>query len=601
MSDESEIIQSVYAVALEPERYDDLVTTWVAKLSAALFAYQDNPQDSASAALNEHVARATRVISLLAASQADDAPNEALSVARVQPNAQPVMRVGESGELISCNIPATQAYGVKAGNSVLDLPFDTAALRTTHALVRKLIREQSATDSPAPGASAGSGKALASSLVHAVHKDTGQTLYLSLVMDERSELHLISTDIVWPERLNELMSDSFGLTKAERDVGKGLVEGATMQDIAVARSSSIATVRAQARSLFEKTATNSQREFVRMAIGLAALYPETPVPMGKDVVKTSKSSIMPMPEDWQMLRLPNGRILPYALIGDPKGYPCLYVHDAVFGPALPRELVEEALRAGLFLIVPARQGWSGAPNYPDGSNAFMQFGADCAALMRSLKLDDVLLVGRVIGATYAFEIFRADPSRYIGLLGIAPALPIGDREDINHMAPHHRLLTISIGANPTLLNFVTRAGSAIYHRFGADRFLRMVYRSSKADLALINDPSSFAAMSAGMALGGGASKHPFLKELKDRPSEHWHPGMDLGIPFHALLGERDPSARLLRAQRMIERGVDLTVSLLPEEGELFVHSQASAIVEAICAMFERGSQTQTSAAVSLGD
>ena len=46
MSDESDLIQSVYAVTVDPERYDDLVVTWVEKLSSALFAYQDNPEDA---------------------------------------------------------------------------------------------------------------------------------------------------------------------------------------------------------------------------------------------------------------------------------------------------------------------------------------------------------------------------------------------------------------------------------------------------------------------------------------------------------------------------------------------------------------------------
>ncbi len=600
MSDESEIIQSVYAVAVEPERYDDLVTNWVAKLSAALFAYQDNPQDSESAALNDHVARATKVISLLAASQEDDAPNEALSAARAHPEAQPVMRVDHNGELTSCNSSATQAYGVKAGDKILDLPFDAAAQRTIHALAVKLIREQAGA-APARLSRANISKAPSTSLVHAVHKDSGQTLYLSLVMDEHAELHLISTDIVWPERLDQLMSDSFGLTKAERDVGKGLVEGSTMHDIAASRSSSIATVRAQARSLFEKTATNSQREFMRMAIGLSALYPDTPVVAPLDVAATARGPILPASEDWQVLPLRDGRGLPYALLGDPNGRPCLYLHDAIFGPALPRELVEEAVRAGLRLIVPARQGWRGAPDYPQGSNAFLQFASDCKELMRFLKLDGVLLVGRVIGATYAFEILRNDPARYVGLLGISPALPIGEREDINRMAPHHRLLTISIGANPTLLNFVTRAGFAIYDRFGAERLLKMIYRSSKADLKLIDTPATFAAMSTGLALSGGGSKHPFYKELKDRPSEYWHPGMELGVPFHALLGERDPSARQRRAERMVELGVDLTYTLLPDAGELFVHSHGEAIVEAICALFDRVTENPSGTALPVRD
>ncbi len=596
MSDESEIIQGVYAVTVEPERYDDLVTTWVAKLSAALFAYQDNPEDAESAALNEHVERATKVISLLAASQADDVSKDALSAAGAQPEVQPAMRVDRTGKFTSCNASATQAYGVSAGDDISNLPFDPAAQRTLHALVVKLIREQGS------GLSASkSAKAPATGLVHAVHKHTGQTLYLSVVMDERAEAHLVSTDIVWPERLDQLMSDSFGLTKAERAVGKGLVEGATIQEIAAARSSSIATVRVQARSLFEKTATNSQREFMRMAIGLSALYPDTPVSAREDAVESASSPVLPVAEDWQLLRLRDGRGLPYAIIGDPRGRPCLFVHDAIFGPALPRELVEEATKAGLKLIVPARQGWRGAADYPEGSNAFMQFARDCKELMRFLNLSGVLLVGRVIGATYAFEIMREDPSRYLGLLGITPALPIGEREDINRMAPHHRLLTVSVGANAVMLNFVARAGIAIYDRFGAERLLRMIYRSSKADLELIDNPTAFAPMAAGLALSGGGSKHPFFKELKDRPSEHWHPGMDMQIPFHALLGENDPSARQRRAERMIERGVNLTFALLPDAGELFVYSQASVVVEAISAMFDSVYQERSGSVAPGGD
>lgn len=585
VSDESEIIQSVYAVAVEPERYDDLVTTWVAKLSAALFAYQDNPDDPESAAFNEHVARATRVISLLAASQEADAPAQALSAAQAHPDAQPVMEISADGELVHCNASATQAYDVRAGDTIADLPFDAGAQRTIHALATRLVREQTNAQSSSVNPR-GSTSNTGGKLVHAVRNDTGQTVYLSLVRDVDQNLYLTSTDIVWPERLNQLMSDSFGLTEAERDVGRGMVEGASVQEIAESRSSSIATVRAQARSLFGKTSTNSQREFMRMAIGLAALYPDTPAQTPLDVSKSDSSRIWPEPTDWLSFRLRDGRALPYAVLGPPGGHPCLYVHDAIFGPTLPVELVEQATQAGLKLIVPARQGWIGATDYPAGSNAYTQCASDTKELMSYLDLRGVLLLARVIGATYAFEILREDRSRYIGLLGITPALPFAEREDMNRMAPHHRLLTISVGASHTVLKFVSRAGIAIYDRFGPERFLRMVYRSSKEDLKLIDNTTTLATMSAALAVGGGGSKHPFFKELQDRPSEHWHPKMQLGVPFHALLGEHDPSARKRRAERMIENGVALTLTLLPDAGELFFYSHPEVIVRAAATMFD---------------
>lgn len=581
MSDESELIQSVYAVTVEPERYDDLVTTWVEKLSTALFAYEDDPDDSASAALNEHVKRATKVIALLAASRAEDTP-AAIDHSQEDglPNAQPVMRVSGAGVFLSVNAAATRAYGIEAGHKLEQLPFDVAARRTIHALATKLLRRGLA------GAKSADISA-AVPLIHAVRVDTGQSVYLCIAQDQTDPavLLLTSTDIVWPDRLTSLMSDSFDLTAAECEVGKGLVEGLSLNRIATARGSSVATVRVHARSLFSKTSTSGQREFIRMAIGLATLYPQVdeaaddPLPVANATGRDSP--VLPVPAQWQKLRLGDGRMLPYAVLGARNGRPCLYVHDAMFGPNLPAGFVAAAANQGLKIVLFARQGWMGAPLYPAGSNAFEQCASDCRELVRHLQLDNVLLLGRVLGFTHAYEILRFDPSRYVGLMGITPALPVGEREDINSMAPHHRLLTISIGANPTLLKFVTRAGSAIYDRFGAARFLRMIYRSSPEDMALIDNPETFAAMEAGLASGGGGAKHPFYRELIDRPSPAWHPGLSIGVPFHAVLGEKDLSARRRRAERMIELGVPLSLTLLPDVGELFIYARPDLVVEEI--------------------
>lgn len=582
MSDESDLIQSVYAVTVEPERYDDLVVTWVDKLSTALFAYQDNPGDADAAALNEHVKRATKVIALLASSRADDPVGVApVGADGGHPEAQPVMRINVAGRLLLTNSAATRAYGVKAEDQLENLPFDVAAQRAIRALATRLLRHKR--EAPSQNS--------AVPLVHAVRVDTGQSVYLSLTADaaDPAALYLTSTDIVWPDRLTQLMRDSFDLTVAECAVGKGLVEGLSLTGIAADRRSTISTVRVHARSLFSKTATSGQREFIRMAIGLVTLYPDVGVQSEVEgdfdlASVVAAGGVLPLPNQWQTLRTRDGRQLPYAVLGPASGRPCLYVHDALFGPMLPAALVTAASEQGLKIVVFARQGWMGAQRYPAGCNAFEQCALDTKELMQHLQLDGVLLIGRVLGATYAYEILRLDRARYIGLLGISPALPIGEREDINRMAPHHRLLTMSIGKNPTLLKFVTRAGSAIYDRFGADRFLRMVYRSSAEDLAVLDNAQTYAAIEAGLALGGGGARHPFYHELKDRPSSAWHPGLEMPVPFHALLGEKDPSARRRRAERMIELGVPLSLTVLPAVGELFIYKCPQIVVDEIVAM-----------------
>jgi len=592
VSDDSELIQSVYAVTVDPERYDDLVVTWVEKLSTALFAYQDDPQNADSKALNDHVERATKVISLLAASRSDDLPGRpargadasASSFPDSFPDAQPVIRLNAAGKILDTNASARTAYGASAAEHLDDLPFDTAARRTIHALATKLLRPTSPAKVTKPGSDA-----TAVSLVQAVRSDNQQTVYLSLSFDpvDAGAVYLTSSDIVWPDRLTSLMKDSFLLTAAECEVGKGLVEGKSLTEVADSRHTSISTVRVHARSLFSKTSTSGQREFIRMAIGLAALYPDAEVQEAKtDVAQDVVSLVVPAAEQWLSYKLRDGRLLPYALLGPDKGKTCLYVHDALFGPALPRKLSELAIAAGLRFVLIARQGWMGAPLYPSDANAFEQCAKDTRELLDHLGLSKLLLVGRVIGGTYGFEIIRADPQRYIGFLGITPSFPIGEREDINRMAPHHRLLTISIGANPSLLKFVFRAGSAIYDRFGPERFLRMLYRTSPKDLALVDTPEQLATMAAGLALGGGGANHPFYHELRQRPSAAWHPGLAMPVPYHALLGDQDPSARRRRAERMIELGVPLQLTLLPDCGELIIYSHPDVVVGQIQQMFD---------------
>ena len=114
----------------------------------------------------------------------------------------------------------------------------------------------------------------------------------------------------------------------------------------------------------------------------------------------------------------------------------------------------------------------------------------------------------------------------------------------------------------------------------------MLYRTSPKDLALVDDPDHLATMAAGLALGRETADPPFYHELKQRPSEAWHPGLEMPVPYHALLGDQDPSARRRRAERMIKLGVPLQLTLLPDCGELIIYSHPEVIVGQILQMFD---------------
>jgi DNA-binding CsgD family transcriptional regulator len=66
---------------------------------------------------------------------------------------------------------------------------------------------------------------------------------------------------------NELMS-LFGLTAAEAEVGLALATGASPEEVAQARGRSVYTLRAQIRTLLEKTDSSSLRELTNKVSSL---------------------------------------------------------------------------------------------------------------------------------------------------------------------------------------------------------------------------------------------------------------------------------------------------------------------------------------------
>lgn len=71
------------------------------------------------------------------------------------------------------------------------------------------------------------------------------------------------------DRLAPRVRRLFGLTDAEVRVMAGLTQGQTVEQIAVAHGVRVSTVRAQVRSIFEKTGVHRQADLVRLALSAA--------------------------------------------------------------------------------------------------------------------------------------------------------------------------------------------------------------------------------------------------------------------------------------------------------------------------------------------
>jgi DNA-binding NarL/FixJ family response regulator len=73
------------------------------------------------------------------------------------------------------------------------------------------------------------------------------------------------------ERIARRVRRLYGLTEAEARVVSALTLGETVEQIAVAHGVRVSTVRAQVRSIFEKTGVHRQTDLVRLALSAAPL------------------------------------------------------------------------------------------------------------------------------------------------------------------------------------------------------------------------------------------------------------------------------------------------------------------------------------------
>lgn len=559
------LVDALYGVALEPARYDELVEYWQGALARAESGAAPRRADLGQEA-RAHLGRAARILETLGSANAlPPSPQQ-----RVDAEAQATLAVDADGHIVAVNPAARSHYRVEEGAPLAALPLtDHAAAELTRAVRARVANAARADTEP--------------ELLRLDRTRGDGVLVLTVTRwdaaDGTALVLLRSTDFLWPEGLTPLVARSFGLTEAESEVVRLIVEGASVEEVARLRSRSLATVRSQIRSIYEKTATRSQTEFIRMAIGLTTLSFArtgdaftTDAPAGDD---------RPLPEHRRLLTLPDGRTLDYADFGAADGRPVLYFHNALCGDVWPAELAAGARARGLRVIAPARPGFARSSPYPDGVDHHAQTAEDLCTLLDALGLDRVVAVAQTWGVLFALGLARHAPERLGALVGIAPSLPHGAPEDEAAMPRYFRFVSSLVMRHPELLEFAIRAGLRHVDRVGERRFLERVFRHAPADLAVIRNPAHAPGLRRGLAYGRAHGGRAVLDDYRQVPTDAAEVLRTLPCPFLAVIGEEDRNSRRQRAERLVAAGAPLALRLVPGGGQLLLHSHPEAVLAAI--------------------
>jgi len=570
-NDQLAVINQIYATAIDPERFDELVDIWTDKLIASgTDGFKRFPGDSDR--LLSHAFQADALLSL--GREHRDLPAGSL-FAQINSEPRPTIIFDSSGTVQAANEAAELHFGLTTGQKIDDWLLDAEQARELVANTRQLVADDRALSKSTP------------QLLRIWSEAHARSILLSLSATQtptRQRLVLLqSSNFYWPDHLNPIIAKAFELTPAEVEVVKLIVEGASIQEVSDARGSTVSTVRSHIKSIYAKTETKNQAEFLRMTLGLATLHiqPRTAVASDTELARVSPRSAWPGPENERMFMLPDGRVLEYTDCGPKAGRPCVYFHNDHLGNIWPSHAAKACVDAGLRIITPTRAYYGRSSPYPDGATNYEQTPDDIAALLAHLELSRVLLVSITIGGMFACAFTKAYPDLCVGHVSIAPAIVAASPEEEAEMPKIYQFLDGIVKRYPSLLETFLKLGRAYHKRVGSVRYMKRVWGDVPADIAVVQDEDNLKAMLRGLEFSGTYGHLGMFHDYKSILPDSNQIIIQSDIPLYAIIGTEEKNSRLKRTDRLIEQGADIEKVLAAGGGSLLLYSHADLVVQTL--------------------
>lgn len=383
-----------------------------------------------------------------------------------------------------------------------------------------------------------------------------------------------SVDSAWSAAVDEVLSDAFGFTRAELQVAKLLVEGASPTRISEQRGTGVQTVRTQIKAMIAKAGAQSLIDLVRLLSLTCARLTE------RDTAKQVRW-IDPWGNLCQIVR-PDGYKVAYSWTGAPDGQPVFLLHGLSLGYLLG-DRVEQRLRdAGIKLIAPCWPGMAGSQQNPD-----LSLEEDDLVAYRTvadkLCLKGCLGVGLATGTIHLLALERARPGTFGALLGISDCLPL-TKERLSLAPLSFRTMLRLPKALPKALELVVNAGFRNVKRKGIDWYVARRYHQSPVDIASCEDAEFVPLMRNWCELSFTMGPSVFC----DRAAQRWQfrEGQlrDLPVPMHVLLGAGEPMYDAPYFDQLAEATPGLTIEKVAGAGELLLHQRPKLIAQRIIEM-----------------
>jgi pimeloyl-ACP methyl ester carboxylesterase/DNA-binding CsgD family transcriptional regulator len=460
----SELIESIYRIALEPQTYDSFMGQWddfildqISKLNSLQAA-----ASAVDAAMDEieianHFAIAMQLLEQAGRPDLDNKNTASGSTV-------PQLMFNGDGLLVWHNSAARTVFGITHGTKLNNFAMSDEHLEEAKAMLAGQTTAQTVIvrmspvigDKPVP-------------MAFQVSSPLGQERLIKATQVRQS----------WPESTGKLLESGFGLSASEIDICALLIEGQNPADIAQTRSSALATVRTQIKNILAKTNCSGQVELVGLLHSTMRLAEED------SVVTVPPSKI---PDRVLNIQL-KGRLMPVETFGDPNGTPVIFFHGMLDGNSMTDRLRQLLTDHKFHLICPVRPSFGNAT--PDESGpiktAPARLARDIETLIDTTGVRRPILLGHMAGAIYAYAAAAHLGRKTRGLLAVSGGVPIISASQFASMSVRQRIVALTARYTPRVLPFVIRAGINQLDNAGERQFLHSLYQYSPRDLRALAD------------------------------------------------------------------------------------------------------------------
>ncbi len=580
--DDDLFIDDIYDIALDPANLNAFIERLgsqeldVERVRAALCRVE-----SLSAIFQQHLERAEKFLD-----RVEDQPVVSpLQEVLASYESTAALIIDASLKVVALNASAGKAFALRTGDDLELLPFDEDDTDQLLLIVRRILRNQSP-DS----------RLLHLKLVepdsrvivlHVRWLEIGAEDWQA-VAGRAGHVLLASTELRLPVALDQTLHEVFGLSEAERDIVRSLVEGQALKTIARQRDRSIGTVRTQLKSVLAKTRAHSQSELIRVTLSLREMIERTPAG-GVSVAQASgdftgsgasakgqNRSFSP----FERLRLADGRNLEYLVQGPLDGKPVIFSHMGYGLARWPPAALELAAQHGIKIVSPVRSGFGGSDSIGKDDDILATTRQDTLAVLDHLEIDRCPYIVQGNDMLFAMDFAAEYPNRISEIVGLGGRLPLPSELQYPGMGKWHHFLLSNARHAPHLLYFTTKAGFTLARKIGRIEMFRAIHKGSPADLSVLDNDEVAATLIESSRLALSDNHHAafaYAKELLATESD-WSDRVVAAraIPTWFVSGLQDPLGDLGAIAAYRERFPWIAIDVIEDGGQLlfFQHFQS---------------------------